>query len=141
MPTELIVVEGLAKLRRDLRAAAGPEVVKEVRDELKAAVGDVLEASRPLTPAGTEPHKGPRLRDRSKVGTSGAKVLLRNPAPYANVIHWGGNVPNAQSQSTRTKVHFEGRPFFQEAAEAGADKALEQMADGIERVLERHGFN
>lgn len=127
-----VSVRGLAQLRRDLRDV-DPVILRGLRAELKAA-GEIV---RVAAQAGAPVRTG-HLRDSIKTGTAGDRVQIKSALPYANVVHWGGNVPSNRSASTRPKRYFAPNPFIQRAAEANATAVGERILAGIDRVLSEH---
>lgn len=119
-----IAVEGLADLRRDLRAI-NSDLPGELRGALRDAADVVAGQARREAPRRTG-----RLAASIRPGTSGARAMVRSPLPYAGPIHWGW-----PQQGIRAN------PFIERAADAKAPAALEQLADSVEALSIRHGFN
>jgi hypothetical protein len=132
---DAVRVEGLAKFRRDL-GLIDKGLRTELRLELKAAAEIIAVEAAALTPRRTG-----RLASSWKAGTSGARGIVRNPQPYANVVNWGGNVPSARSTSARPRRHFQGAHMTEKAMASSGDKVADRIADGIEALAVRHGFH
>lgn len=113
-----------------------PAVLSELRVGLKAA-GEVVAAdARKRAPV-----RSGALQASVKPRTSGARVGVGSRLPYANVIHWGGNVPSKRSTSHRPKRHFRARPFISQAIEATYPEFIETMAGNIDALARRHGWH
>lgn len=125
-------VEGLKDLRRDLKA-----IDRKTLGEFRTALKEGAELVRQ---SAVVPHKSGDLEASLKTGTSGANALVRSRLVYANVIHWGGQVPSKRSTSTRPKRTFPRRAFLVDSLERRQDDVLETLADAFEQLTARHGF-
>src|SRR5881275_3315528 len=129
-----INVEGQAELRKALAA-----IDRGFGREINQAIKHGLEKTVPVA-AGLAPHKTGRLAASLKAGAAGNRSFIRSRLPYANVIHWGGNVPNQRSTSTRPKRHFEASLFAERAISSRAEQIVDEVGDQLDRLATRHGF-
>lgn len=132
----VVTVPGLAQFRRDLRAISA-DLPKEFRKDLVEAGQIVVEASRGLTP-----RRSGRLAAATRATTSGDKLIIRNPLPYANVIHWGGTTgPGHQRGPGKGAVRVKGSYFGSRAIDEKADLVLDRIGEGIVNLAGRHGWH
>jgi phage gpG-like protein len=127
---DAVRIEGLAELRRDLRKMQ-PDTLKEMRGELKAAAAIVAVASRPLAA-----HRSGALAASFRPGTAGNTAFVRSRLPYAAVHEFGGTIRPKGAPIT-IKPH----PAPTRALEAAADRIVDSIGDGIERVAGRNGWH
>lgn len=137
-----IEVEGLKEFRNGLRLM-GPAYVKTLRVELKAAGELVRSGAASLTPVGHRPKPAgiKHLNQTLKTRVSGDTVAIFSPSPYANVIHWGGNVPNQRSASLRPKRAFKATKFTVRAMDEHAEQLQRNLLAAVENVARQHGFH
>lgn len=142
MPSQKVIeVAGLKDFRDGLRLM-GPEYVKELRLELKQA-GDVIRtAAETNAPVGSRPKPAgvKHLRDTIKTRVNGDRVSIFSSSPYANVIHWGGNVPSARSASGRPKRRFNASKFIVKAVDAHSEQFQQDLLKAVDNVARRHGW-
>lgn len=117
-------VQGLRDLRRDLKAL-GKEVNRELTRDLRDALKPVAQLANARAPRG----ETGRLAQNTKAFVSGAKAGLRNPLPYANVIHWGWPAHG-----------IEPRKFALSAIAIRGEKIVDDLGDAFEEHARRHGF-
>jgi phage gpG-like protein len=132
---QAIRVDGLADLRRDLKA-----IDKKLPRELNKAQRDALKSTA-IEAAALAPRRSGRLAGSIRPFATARAAGLRSGLPYANVQHWGGTTgrgytgrPN--SGSVRVNPTF----FAFRAVRGDLEEIMEKMSDGIERVAKRHGF-
>jgi len=133
-----IRVEGMKTLRAEMKTI-GPAAVREFRKDLAGAADVVVRAARPEAPVGLRPKPPgvPHLCDTLGTKVIGDKVVVVGKSPYANVIHWGGSVPNRRSASTRPKRHFIGRPFIASVAEKKSAALEQSLGEALEKYISR----
>lgn len=119
-----VQVEGLKDLRRDLRAL-DRDALKQVQRSLKGSAEIVAAQARIDAPKRTG-----ELARSIRAGTSGNRALVRSRLPYGNPIHWGW-----------PKRNITANPFIDRAADKKANAALERLADDLEDVFRKHGFD
>lgn len=137
-----VEVRGLRELLRDLRAAQ-PAVHRDMRRELRDVAGEVAKDASHRAPRSTRPmQKGRkrRLADSLRPAVRGSAVYVRSPVPYGNIVHWGGRRPS-DAHNRAKWINVPARPFIAQAAEANAERFLDEVGDAVERVLSRHGFH
>jgi hypothetical protein len=142
MAAKPLQIAGLRELRRSL-AELGPEAAKELRLLLREGAVLVADKAREFAPyAEKRPSSKERrhLRDLIKAGTAGPAAIVRDPLPYANLIHWGGNVPSKRSLSSRPKRHFEGTLFLTRALEEKEAELLAEIPRRIEELAQENGW-
>lgn len=136
-----VQVDGLDRLRRALKAAE-PGTEHELRSSLKESAELVAASARERCPVGHrfKPAGVSHLRDTIKIGVLGARARIFSKSPYANIIHWGGDIPSIDSLSKRPKRHFTGRPFIEQAVEAEQDAFVERLNHNLGLLYERLGL-
>jgi phage gpG-like protein len=125
-----VEVKGLAQLRRDLRAI-DREAGRDVQRVVKDAVGRVAEEA-----ARTAPYRTGALARSYRPYTRGNVAGVRSTLPYAGVIEFGGTI-----RPRGVDIRFPRRLVVIKAAERQADRVVNEIADGLERTAERHGFH
>lgn len=126
---EAVRVDGLAALRRDLRAMR-PDALREVRVVLKAGAKRVADRAVPYAPRRTG-----ALRESIKAGTAGDSAFVRSTLPYAEAHEWGATIAPRGTEFRIQRSRFIGRAVRDES-----DKVLEEVGAGLERVAMRHGW-
>ncbi len=126
---DTVRVEGLADLRRDLRKLA-PDTLKEMRGVLKEGAGIVAAAAGPLAARQTG-----RLAAGFRAGTAGNSAFVRNRVPYAGVQEFGGKIA-----PRGTPFQIKPHPAATRALELNAERIVDRVGDGIDRVAGRAGF-
>lgn len=124
-----IGVEGLAKLRRDLRRMQ-PEALKEVRVALKEGAGIVAKASGPFAH-----HRSGALAASFRPGTGGNTAFVRSRLPYAAVHEYGGTIA-----PRGTPITIAANPAVHRAFDQTTDRVIDVIGDGIENVARRNGW-
>jgi phage gpG-like protein len=130
-----IKIDGLKELQRDIKRvqpALKREVPKALGDAAKTAV---LPGARMMAPKRTG-----RLSASLRVSQRQTGALIGSRLPYANVIHWGGNVPSARSTSTRPKRRFEATLFINKAATRNQVKLVDDTWNNLRLTFRRHGW-
>lgn len=130
MADAAVRIEGLARLRRDLRAMQ-PAALREVREVLKAGAATVAERARPNAPRRTG-----NLADSYRAGTAGNTAFLRSRLPQAGVHEYGGVIA-PRGVPLRIK---QSRPIGR-GLDATQDRLVEQIAEGFEAVARRNGWS
>lgn len=117
-----IEAEGLAKLRRELKAIDAA-LVKELNKIGKDAAGIVAEMTRSIAPVVTG-----ELRDSVTTGVmqGGGVVKVGRGAPYANAIVYGW-----------AKHGISPDPFPYEALDARRDEVIERYETGLHDLIEK----
>lgn len=119
---------GVRDLRRDLHKFV-PEIDKELGRSLRKIGGPVLATARELAPNRT----GEFARSlRLSVTRGGISIVSTHPA--AGVLHWGGTI-----EPRGVPITFPRNEFAVRAAAAHADRLVEDVGDGIEKVLRQVG--
>jgi hypothetical protein len=122
-PAAAIQVDGLRRLRRDLRKAGeSTEDLKEANAAVAALVAAASSARAPrrsgkLASSG----RGNRAVGRATVVFGGAAV------PYAGPIHWGWPAHGIEPQTFIPDAAQATEPVWLELYLAGVDKALEPL--------------
>ncbi len=139
---KVIEVEGLKDFRDGLRVM-GPAYVKELRGELKQAGDIIAKGAAQFAPVGTRPKpSGVKHLDTTiKTRVNGDRVSIFSSSPYANVIHWGGKVPNYKSLSSRPKRSFTGRSkFVLKAVDVDAPRFQAALLEAVDKVARKNGW-
>ncbi len=121
-----IRVEGLADLRRDLRAVH-PAIERALKDELEDAAKVVTRYGATLAP-----RKSGRLASSLQTQVRGNRVVAYSRLPYSSVQHWGGTIAPRGAP-----IRIQRTEFLSRAAEAKASQFESRIADSIERALAR----
>lgn len=125
-----VQVEGLAKLRRDLRTM-DRELGKELTRELKAAAEAVLPAARSLAP-----RRSGALAGSLRAAAAGNKASIRSRLPYANAVHWGTGARRGKPGPHNIAP----RKFVVRAVDANQDRIVDVIGDRLEKFADRHGW-
>lgn len=128
-PGNEIRVEGLASLRRSIRAY-DRGVLKEVQAVTKHAAMIVAVEARTLAP-----RQSGALAASIKPGTSGSAGIVRSPLPYASVVHYGGTISPRGTPITFQRSNFVGRALDNKRGEVIAD-----LSRGFNELAVRNGF-
>ena len=137
-----VVVEGLSDLLRDLRAI-DKAIPREVRRELVKVAKPLAVRAGSLAPRGTrrlQKGRRQRLGGSLRPATRGDRVVIRSPLPYAKIVHWGGRRP-ADTRNREKWIAIAGRPFVAKALDGMQREIFDDLADAVDGVLARHGFN
>ena len=127
---DAVRIEGLAILRRDLRKMA-PGVVKEIRDVLKDAATTVAGDARPFAA-----HRSGKLAASYRPGTAGNSAFVRSRLPYAAVHEFGGTIAPRGTPFT-----IKATPAVTRSLDKNAERIVDKLGDGIDRVADRNGFS
>jgi HK97 gp10 family phage protein len=123
-------VEGLAKLRRDLRAI-DKDLGKALTDHLRDLARDVRDDARSRAPVKT----GALQRSiKHSVRARGASVYSNSP--YAGVQEWGGTI-----RPRGTPIEIRGRHFISSAVADNADHVVKEVERSLDAIADRHGFD
>ncbi len=124
-----IQIEGLAQLRRDLRAIdAG--LSRELNVELRQTVNIAARDAATLAPRRTG-----KLARSYKPFTRGNIAGVRSPLPYAPVNEYGGTI-----RPRGVPIDIRRSQPVSRAVERNADRIAEELGDRIEDLARRHGF-
>lgn len=126
---DAVRIEGLASLRRDLRAMQ-PAARKEVTKALKEGAKIVAQASGPLAA-----RKTGTLAGSFKAGAAGNSAFVRSRVPYAAVQEFGGTI-----KPKGTPFTIRANPSVTRALELKEDAIVEKVGDAIDVVARRHGW-
>jgi phage gpG-like protein len=132
-----VSVEGLAQLRRDLKAVE-KTLPRELTTTLRRAAQPVARTAAELAPRG----KTGDLERSIKAGAAGTRATIRSRLPYANVIAWGGTTGKGHRPGVGGSGSVKVKPslFPEKAADEKSEQFLNELADGLENLLGRHGF-
>jgi hypothetical protein len=141
-------VAGLKELRLDL-AKISKEANREGLKAIRKAAEPVRRDAARRAPRGEKVPAGRKtvtgrpshlhLFQSLKVSVAQGRVSIRSPLAHAKTVHWGGRHPVFGNRERWVQVPP--RPFIARAAEAGADRMLEDLADATEDLILRHGFH
>ena len=123
--SDAVHIEGLAELRRDLRAMQ-PDVLREVLGVLKDGERLVADRGRELAPRGHRAipvSRRPRVRlaDSLRPGTAGNTAFVRSPAAYGLI------------QEKRSR-------FMSRALHDSENQIVDLLGDSVDAVADRHGW-
>jgi phage gpG-like protein len=127
---DTVRIEGLADLRRDLRKMA-PAVLKEMRDVLKDSATLVAGDARPLAA-----HRTGKLAASYRPGTAGNSAFVRSRLPYAGVQEFGGRIA-----PRGTPITIKATPAVTRSLDKNAERIVDKLGDGIDKVAARNGFH
>jgi hypothetical protein len=125
-----IETQGLREFRRDLKRME-PAIDKELRADIKAAAARVLAQAKADAPKQTG-----ALSDSLRVSLTARGASIYSRLPYAPVVHWGGTI-----EPRGAPITFRATEFISRAIEAGADRLLDDIGDGVERAANRAGWH
>jgi len=126
---DTVRIDGLADLRRDLRAMQ-PEARKEVTRALKQGAQVVAVAAVPFTA-----RKTGAMAKGWRAGAAGNSAFVRNRHPGAGVQEHGG-VIRPKGVPITIKPH----PAATRALDLRADSIVEKVGDALDDVFVRAGF-
>jgi hypothetical protein len=126
---DAVRIEGLAALRKDLRAMQ-PDARREVTKALKEGAVLVQRAAGPFTA-----RKTGTLAGAWRAGASGNTAFVRNRVPYAGVLEFGGTI-----RPKGAPVVIKAHPAGTRALAAREDQIVDRIGDAIEQVAARHGW-
>ena len=139
MPGErsAVRVSGLSDLRRDLKAISR-DLPKELGGAMQRAAQPVARKASELATKGETGRYSRSIKARRQQ----SKAVVGSSLPYANVRHWGGTTGRGHKPGVpgSGSVKVKGDHAIEKAAEQQADAFINDLADGIERLLARHGF-
>jgi HK97 gp10 family phage protein len=125
-----IKANGLAKLRRDLKAI-DKDLAKSFTDHLREIAKDVRDDARPRAPRKT----GALQRSiKHSVRARGASVYSN--LPYAGVQEWGGTI-----RPRGTPIEIRGRHFIYSAVDENTKHVEEELTRTLDVIADRHGFH
>lgn len=125
-----IKIEGLAEFRRDLRKL-DREADKELRGNIRAGAEKVLREAQ-----ADAPRRSGALARSLKISVTAKRASIYSNLPYAPVVHWGGTI-----KPRGVEIRFKRTEFISGAAERGADRLAEDIAQGVERAALRAGWH
>lgn len=123
-------IDGLAKLRRDLRDL-DKDALKELRLVLKSAADEVAREA-----SATAPRRTGNLARSYQPFTRGNVAGVRSKLPYAGVVEWGGTI-----RPRGVPIEFQRRQPIGRALERRQDQIIEKVADGIDDIARRNGWH
>lgn len=126
---EAVRVEGLAQLRRDLRAMPADQR-REVTKALKRGAEEVAETARPLAAFRTG-----RLAGSYRASAAGNTAVVRSRLPYAAVQEFGGTI-----KPRGTPITIQPRAAVTTALERNEDKVVDLIAAALDAVATRFGW-
>jgi phage gpG-like protein len=122
-------VEGLAELRRDLRAT-DRETLREVQGTLRNAAG-IAAAQAALLVA----RRTGALAASYRAYARGNRAGVRSSLPYAGVVEYGGTI-----RPRGTAIKFRRSLPVSRAVLRETDTIVEAIGDGIEAAARRTGW-
>lgn len=136
MAVQRVAVEGLKELRRDLKAVE-KALPRELGQTMKRAAEPVAR-----TAAEMAPRKTGALQRSIKASATGTRAAIRSRLPYSNVQAWGGTTGRGHKPGVAGSgsVKVKGSRFPEKAAEQHSGQFIEDLADGVDHLLTRHGF-
>ena len=126
---QAVKVEGLADLRRDLRA-----IDRKLPRELNKAQREALKGTA-IKAGQLAPKRGGRLAASIRPFATARAAGLRSPVVYANAHHWGGTVGPKKTSYIRPTF------FAFRAVRGDLPEIVDRLGDAVEAVAKRHGFN
>jgi HK97 gp10 family phage protein len=133
-----VTVTGLRDLRTDLKAI-GKDAAKDGQTMLAGAADVIAQGAKPLVHSRTR-----RLADNIKGTTSGARGVVKVSGvkvPYGNLNHWGGTTGPGKHGPGTGPSKVRGNPFIEKAAEGRQVAVAEAVAEGLEEITRRYGFD
>jgi hypothetical protein len=121
--------DGLRDFRRDLRRLE-PEVDKELRGELRDAVGKVAAIAALLAPRRT----GTLARSYRPFVTQ-RTAGIRSTLPYAPVIEYGGTI-----SPRGTDILIRRSEPVTRAVQRETDRIVDEFGDAVERAADQTGW-
>jgi hypothetical protein len=139
---------GLTVLRRDL-AAISKDANREAIKAIRVAAEPVRRDAARRAPRSAQVPKGRKtvrgtpsrkhLADSLRISVARNRVRIVSNLAHARVVHDGGRHPLFGNREHWVPVRP--NPFIARAAEAGANRMLDDLADGLDRLILRHGFH
>jgi HK97 gp10 family phage protein len=123
-------VDGLAKLRRDLKAI-DKDLGKSLTDHLREIAKEVRDDARSRAPVKTGALRG---SIKHSVRARGASVYSN--LDYAPVHEWGGTI-----RPRGAPIEIRGRHFIAEAVDANSKRVEDELARSLDAIADRHGFS
>jgi hypothetical protein len=124
-----VKTKGVRDLRRDLRGT-DRAANREMGRVLRAAAGRVATEA-----AATAPRRTGALAASYRPYVRGAAAGVRSRLVYAPIIEYGGTI-----RPRGYDITFPRREIVSRAAAREADRVVEELAVGIERVAAEHGW-
>ena len=125
-----IKVDGLGKLRRDLKAI-DKDLAKSLTDHLREIAKEVRDDARSRAPRKT----GALSRSiKHSVRARGATVFSN--LDYAPVHEWGGTIT-----PRGTPIEIRGQHFIYSAIYDQADRIKSELERSLDVIADRNGFN
>jgi phage gpG-like protein len=125
-----VKVDGLAKLRRDLRAI-NKDLGKSLTDHIREIAKEVRDDARPRTP---ELSGALRRSEKYSVRTRGAAIYSK--LPYAGVQEWGGTI-----HPRGAPIKIRGRHFLYSAVDQNAAHIKAELERSLDEIADRNGFH
>ena len=126
---QAIRAEGLAELRRDLRA-----IDKKLPRELNKVQREALKSTA-LKAGALAPKRSGKLAASIRPYATAKSAGLRSPVVYANAHHWGGTVGPKKTSYIRPTF------FAFRAVRGDLPEIVDKLGDGLESLAKRHGFS
>jgi|GEM_PF-2276755 len=127
-------VEGLAKLRRDLRAI-DKDLGKSLTDHLRDLAREVRDDARSnLRERSKDPQNRIEKTIKHSVKAKGASVFSDHPG--AAVQNYGGTIA-----PKGTPIEIKGKSYMDDAVHNRADHVKEQVEGLLDGIADRNGFH
>lgn len=128
---DAIRVEGLADLRRDLRAMGAKAEGRGLTRALRAGAQEVAVAASPLAP-----RRSGDLAKSYRAGAAGTRAYVRSRLPYAAVQEFGGTIA-----PRGTPITIQPRTAVTRALRAKEDAVVDRLADALDDLARQHGWH
>ena len=127
---DAVRVEGLAELRRDLRAMGLKAEGRGLTRALREGAEEVRKAAGPLAP-----RRSGALAESYRAGAAGKSAYVRSRLPYAAVQEFGGVI-----RPKGTPITIRSRAAVTRALANKEEVVVECLADAIDRLARQHGW-
>lgn len=125
-----VQVEGLSKLRRDLRAI-DKGLGKSLTDHIREIARKVRDDARSRAPKKTK-----RLSRSIKHSVRARGASVYSNSPYANVHEWGGTI-----RPRGVPIRIKGRRFIYSAVQDNTKNVEEELGRSLDVIADRNGFH
>jgi len=125
-----VKVDGLAKLRRDLKAI-DKDLGKSLTDHLREIAKEVRDEARSRAP-----RKTGALASSIKHSVRARGASVYSNSPYANVQEWGGTI-----RPRGTPIEIRGRHFIYSAVDDHTDRVKAELERSLDVIADRNGFH
>lgn len=130
---DAVRIEGLADLRRDLRAMGAKAEGRGLTRALRSGAEEVAAAS-PVRLNQRTGHSA--LRAGYKAGAAGSRAYVRNRHPGAGPTEFGGVI-----SPRGTPIRLKAQMPVSRALDAKTDSIVERVADAIDDLATQHGWH